>query len=128
MGDLKLDLLLDLGGHVPMRVASTPEAIIQVLPRPVEEIKIDNRTLRGVARYQPAPAGGFFDVGHSLKDQSNRRTDLPGYAAWEIHPVMKIAVNGRGKRLFALAFFSPRQDRELLGAIFRGLLDCPCRV
>jgi hypothetical protein len=27
----------------------------------------------------------FFDVGHSLKDQrSNRRSHLPGYAAWEI--------------------------------------------
>jgi hypothetical protein len=36
----------------------------------------------------------FFDVGHSLKDQrSNRRSHLPGYSAWEIHPVMKIAVN-----------------------------------
>jgi hypothetical protein len=36
----------------------------------------------------------FFDVGHSLKDQkSNRRSHPPGYAAWEIHPVMKIAVN-----------------------------------
>jgi hypothetical protein len=35
----------------------------------------------------------FFDVGHSLKDQkSNRRSHLPGYAAWEIHPVMKIKV------------------------------------
>jgi hypothetical protein len=33
----------------------------------------------------------FFDVGHSLKEQkSNRRSYLPGYAAWEIHPVMKI--------------------------------------
>jgi hypothetical protein len=32
----------------------------------------------------------FFDVGHSLKDQkSNRRSHLPSYAAWEIHPVMK---------------------------------------
>ena len=30
--------------------------------------------------------------------------------------------------LFALAFFSQRQDRELLGAISRGLLDCPRRV
>jgi len=30
--------------------------------------------------------------------------------------------------LFALAFFSRRQDRELLGAISRGLLDCPCRL
>jgi hypothetical protein len=33
----------------------------------------------------------FFDVGHSLKDQkANRRTDLQGYAAWEIHPVMTL--------------------------------------
>ena len=30
--------------------------------------------------------------------------------------------------LFAFPFFYRRQDRELLGAIFRGLLDCPCRV
>jgi hypothetical protein len=35
----------------------------------------------------------YFDVGHSLKDQkSNRRSHLPGYAAWEIHPVMKMEV------------------------------------
>jgi len=35
----------------------------------------------------------FFDVGHSLKDQkSNRRSHLPGYAAWEIHPVMKLDI------------------------------------
>jgi hypothetical protein len=35
----------------------------------------------------------FFDVGHSLKDQrSNRRSHRPGYAAWEIHPVMKLNV------------------------------------
>jgi hypothetical protein len=33
----------------------------------------------------------FFDVGHSLKDQkSNHRSHLLGYAAWEIHPVMKL--------------------------------------
>jgi hypothetical protein len=33
----------------------------------------------------------FFDVGHSIKDQkSNRRSHLPGYAGWEIHPVMKL--------------------------------------
>jgi hypothetical protein len=48
MGDLELDLLLDLGRHVPMR-------FIHILRCPVEEIKIDNRTLRGVARYQRAP-------------------------------------------------------------------------
>jgi hypothetical protein len=35
----------------------------------------------------------FFDIGHSLKDQSqNRRRNLPDYAAWEIHPVMKLTV------------------------------------
>jgi hypothetical protein len=35
----------------------------------------------------------FFDIGHSLKDQkSNRRSHLPGFAAWEIHPVMKLTV------------------------------------
>jgi hypothetical protein len=33
-----------------------------------------------------------FDIGHAPKDQSNRRKNLPGYAAWEIHPVMKIEV------------------------------------
>jgi len=28
----------------------------------------------------------FFDIGHSLKDQTkNRRENLPGYTAWEIH-------------------------------------------
>jgi hypothetical protein len=33
----------------------------------------------------------FFDVGYSLKDQrSSRRSHLPGYAALEIHPVMKL--------------------------------------
>jgi hypothetical protein len=36
----------------------------------------------------------FFDVGHSLKDQkSNRRSHQPGYAAWEIHPVMALHIN-----------------------------------
>ena len=34
----------------------------------------------------------FFDINHAPADQSNRRTDLQGYAAWEIHPVMKIDV------------------------------------
>jgi hypothetical protein len=37
--------------------------------------------------------GKAFDIGHSLKDQRlNRRSHLPGYAAWEIHPVMKLSV------------------------------------
>jgi hypothetical protein len=34
----------------------------------------------------------FFDIGHAPADQSNRRRDLEGYAAWEIHPVMKLDV------------------------------------
>jgi hypothetical protein len=34
----------------------------------------------------------FFDVGHAPADHANRRTDLEGYAAWEIHPVMKLEV------------------------------------
>jgi len=32
----------------------------------------------------------FWDFNDAPKDQSNRRSHLPGYAAWEIHPVMKI--------------------------------------
>jgi hypothetical protein len=32
----------------------------------------------------------FFDIGHAPADHSNHRTDLQGYAAWEIHPVMKL--------------------------------------
>ena len=51
MGDFELDLFLDLGRHVPMR-------FIHILRCPIEEIKIDNRTLRGVARYQPVPREG----------------------------------------------------------------------
>jgi hypothetical protein len=31
----------------------------------------------------------YFDVGHAPKDQSNRKY-LPDYAAWEIHPAMKL--------------------------------------
>ena len=34
----------------------------------------------------------FFDIGHAPADHSNRKTDLQGYAAWEIHPVMKLTV------------------------------------
>jgi len=34
----------------------------------------------------------FFDVGHSLKNQSNSRKRQPDHAAWEIHPIMKLEV------------------------------------
>ena len=85
MGDFELDLFLDLGRHVPMR-------FIHILRCPVEEIKIDNRTLRGVARYQPAPReGSSMSVILSKINQTGET--IPGYAAWEIHPAMKIAVN-----------------------------------
>jgi hypothetical protein len=58
----------------------------------------------------------FFDVGHSLKDQKlNRRSHLPGYAAWEIHPVMKMGcsneVLGNNRR-------QPQQSRLELGLHF----------
>ena len=35
----------------------------------------------------------FFDVDHAPKDHSNRKTTPAGYAAWEVHPVMQLAVN-----------------------------------
>jgi hypothetical protein len=34
----------------------------------------------------------FWDIGHAAKDQANRRSHLPRYATWEIHPVMKLNV------------------------------------
>jgi hypothetical protein len=34
----------------------------------------------------------YFDVGHAPKDQSNQRKYQPGYAAWEIYPVMTLTV------------------------------------
>ncbi len=34
----------------------------------------------------------FWDIGHAPKDQRNQRRYLPGYAVWEIHPVMKMEV------------------------------------
>jgi hypothetical protein len=41
----------------------------------------------------------YFDVGHAPKDQSNWRKYLPGYAAWEIHPVMKIELSDLRARM-----------------------------
>jgi hypothetical protein len=34
----------------------------------------------------------FFDIDHAPKDHSNRRNNQPGYAAWELHPVMKLTL------------------------------------
>ena len=63
----------------------------------------------------------FFDINHAPADQSNRRTDLKGYAGWEIHPVVELGfpesggtnesrrqriragdIEGRGPRIHAL--------------------------
>jgi hypothetical protein len=33
-------------------------------------------------------------MGHADKDGSNRRKRLPEYAVWEVHPAMKIEING----------------------------------
>jgi hypothetical protein len=35
----------------------------------------------------------FFDNGHAPADHSNRRSDFYRYAAWKIHPVMKLTVH-----------------------------------
>jgi len=52
-----------------------------------------------------ATGKAFFDVGHSLKDQrANRRSHLPGYAAWEIHPVMALRVVQAHARVLAINF------------------------
>jgi hypothetical protein len=63
----------------------------------------------------------FFHVGYSPKDQkSNRRSHLPGYAAWEIHPAMKIAVNGPSLlcRVGPVAFFmKPFDDEKFIAAV-----------
>jgi hypothetical protein len=34
----------------------------------------------------------FWDIGYAPKDGSNRRSHLPGYACYEIHPVMRLTV------------------------------------
>jgi hypothetical protein len=34
----------------------------------------------------------FWDVGHAPTDQSNHRKYQPDYAAWEIHPAMKLTL------------------------------------
>jgi hypothetical protein len=34
----------------------------------------------------------FYDISHAPADYSNRKTSPKDYAAWEIHPVMKMEV------------------------------------
>jgi hypothetical protein len=90
-----------------------------MLPRRADKDRQSH--LKRCGTLSTGPAGGFFDVGHSLKDQrSNRRSHLPGYAAWEIHPVMKIAVNGPSLlcRIGPVAFFmKPFDDEKFIAAV-----------
>jgi len=51
-------------------------------------LRLEDRTLRINEARVITVVGKAFD--HAPKDHSNRRTNFPGYAAWEIHPVMKI--------------------------------------
>ena len=83
MGDFELDLFFDLGRNVPMRFS-------HILRCPVEEIKIDKRTLRGVARYQPAPREGSSMSVILLKINQTGKAILPAIARVEIHPVMRL--------------------------------------
>jgi hypothetical protein len=62
----------------------------------------------------------LFHEDHARKGQPNRRRHLPDYAAWEIHPVMKIAVNGPSLlcRIGPVAFFmKPFDDEKFIAAV-----------
>jgi hypothetical protein len=62
----------------------------------------------------------FFDVGHSFKDQkSNRRSHLPGYAAWEIHPVMALRVDQAHARVLAIKFCKASDALSRTRELFR---------
>jgi hypothetical protein len=45
-------------------------------------------TIAAIAPVVTLIGKAFWDIGHAPKDQSNCRKNLPGYAVWEIHPVM----------------------------------------
>jgi hypothetical protein len=61
----------------------------------------------------------FFDIGHAPADHSNRRTDLQGYSAWEIHPVMTLQVDQVSSTEATLRF---RWIKIKIGLTQRGLL------
>jgi hypothetical protein len=79
---------------VPLKIASTCKA------RPADgEIHLALTDATGnkpgivIAEVRQKRNGARFVIGFQLdapKDQSNRRKYLPGYAACEIHPVMKL--------------------------------------
>ena len=82
--------------HIELQDAtgSKPGIVVVEIPAKPQWCEIRN-TVFSWARTPVITVTGkvFFDVGHSLKDQkSNRRSRLPDYAAWEIHPVMELEV------------------------------------
>ncbi len=50
----------------------------------------------------------FWDIGYAPKDQSNRRKYQPGYAAWEIHPVMKLELSERRSSSLAFSYLTAK--------------------
>jgi hypothetical protein len=60
---------------------------VYAAPRSKKTLKI------GEAQVVTLIGKAFFDIAHAPGDQSNRRTDLQDYAAWEIHPVMALHVD-----------------------------------
>jgi hypothetical protein len=56
------------------------------------------------------------------------RAPFPSCTSQEARDAHHVERENFNRALFALAFFFRLQDRELLGAISRGLLDCPCRL
>jgi hypothetical protein len=69
------------------------------------------------SEYLGVPEGSFFKRSRSFARWNQSLRHSPNSKKNE--RIFNLAV-------FALAFFAGRQDRELLGAISRGLLDCPC--
>lgn len=82
---------------------SRPSDLVRLLfSRPnVMRLRISRKLIRTVT------GKAFFDIGHSLKDQrSNRRSHLPGYAAYEISS--GDGLPWRGVHFFRAAHFNNR--------------------
>ena len=73
----------------------------------------------------PLSRRAFFDIDHAPKDHSNRRSDLPGYAVWEIRRFE----TGRFLRAFH-AFYKVRLRSDKRGAelIFDALPSARCGI
>jgi len=58
------------------------------------DFKINDTTLQTLTlREQPVitvVGKAFCDVDHAPRNQTNRRNNVPSFAVWEIHPVMRL--------------------------------------